>query len=64
MSNNTEFKKPIMFTKNDHVIFKPINPYSDSETPQKYEAIIYNNSQEDKKIMRLHIFLDLRIHRF
>jgi len=48
MSYNTESKQPVMFKKFDNVIFKPINPYSDSETTQKYKAIIYNDSQEDK----------------
>jgi len=50
MSYNTESKQPVMFKKFDNVIFKPINPYSDSdsETTQKYKAIIYYDSQEDK----------------
>jgi len=50
--------QPIMFKRFDHVIFKPVNPYSDSEKPQKYKAIIFNNSQEDNKSHEITHFLE------
>lgn len=46
MSNNTEFKQPyVMFERFDNVIFKPVNPFS--ETTKKYEATIFKDSEKN-----------------